>query len=405
MAQTTKTRGSRSVASKALAIIGAGLALVSITAPIASAAPVEGGSQVREETEVVLSPRVCDTTTILGEDIPDVREDMEVERVDAPSQSPSLSMPCSDSYSNIRGSYTSTMAPCVVTFHSEEVVLVNGGSPKEMQEEGDSEIRDISEGNRDGDSEEAKSPLYYQGTSSVCGIDNAIGEAKEYVSSWPDECVGDFARCYNLKDPRYPLCEDLNRLLRRLDSGSELSGVPFLPPGTTHVSVDCTIDRQTLIESYERLEHLEHVKIRESVSADKERTLFTVAMVLLAVLIVLLAISHLVVQPIVGAIGEARVRHHRNDAEGNQFSSLVANDTGGFQLETDDRESSPPTEANPTIHEILPLDETETAAVLSPQHQPPIEVEVDMVPIVSATILPLNVIHAEVIHDGIFYEQ
>ena len=59
-----------------------------------------------------------------------VREDMEIETEEkspptqmptmAPSQSPSLSVPCSDPFSNARGSYTSSKAPCTISFHNEE---------------------------------------------------------------------------------------------------------------------------------------------------------------------------------------------------------------------------------------------------------------------------------------------
>lgn len=405
MAQTTKTRGGRSVATKILAILGAGFVLISILVPVASALPVDEGSQVQEQTDGDLSLLVCDTTTILDQDLREGREDMEVDKVEPPSMSPSLSMPCSDPYSNIRGSYSSTMAPCVVTFHNEDAILINGDSLKNIHDEGESDTGVNHKKNSIGDSEkEGNLPLYYQGTSSVCGIDNAIGEVKEYVTNWPDECVGDFARCYNLKDRRSLLCGDLNILLGRLEAGSKRSGVPFVPSGTTHISVDCTIDRQTMIESFERMDHLEHVKIRETVSADKERTLFAVASVLFAVLIVLVAISHLVVQPIVGAILEGQGRRDRNSVEGNQFASLVANNSSGFRLDSDGDVSSLQVEANTVLQENLSPDEMETETVAVSSRREPIQIEADTVPIVSATILPLNIIQAEVIQDD-YYEQ
>lgn len=416
MARTTKVRGGISVASKALVILGTGFALASILAPVASALPMDEGSQVLEQQpEFDLSPHFCDAAMALGEDISEGREESEVETIDAPpSQSPSLSMSCSDPYSNIRGSYTSKKAPCVVTFHNEDTFLGNGEDLKEMQEEPENDVG-VDQGKNNGVANMPNPPLYYQGTSSICGIDNAIGEAKEYVAGWPDECVGDFPRCYDLKNPHHSLCEDLYNLLGKLEAGSKRSGMTLVPPGTTHVSVDCTIDRETLIDGLERMERLEHDKIRESVSADKERTLFTVGSILFAVLIVLVAISHLVVQPIVGAIGEAhgrrRRRHVRNGSGGggnNQFSSLVANDTSGFRLESDDddeSENGPTVGANPDLQEGLPLDEIEMEGTTVSSPQEPIQIEVDDIPIVSATILPLHVIHAEVIGDAVRYEQ
>lgn len=401
MAQTTRIHGGRSVTTQTLAILGAGFLLISIISPIASAVP---GEEIQEQNNGNLSPLVCETETILAEDFYDGREATEADKIDAPSASPSLNMPCSDPFSNIRGSYTSTRAPCIVTFHNEDAILAYGDSLKKMQDEDEGDVGDNHKRTRIGDSpKEGNMPLYYQGTSSVCGIDNAIGEAKEYVAGWPDECVGDFARCYYLKDPHYSLCEDLKKLLGTIEAGSKRSDVAFVPPGTTHISVDCTIDRQALIESYERIEHLEHVKIRETVSADMERTLFSVVSVLFAVLIALVAISHLVVQPIVGAIGGANGRRDRNSAEESQFASLVANDSSGFRLESDGDESSLQAEVTTVLQDNLPADEMEIVTVSSPQQ--PIQIEADAVPIVSATILPLNVIHAEVIQDGVIYEQ
>jgi hypothetical protein len=75
--------------------------------------------------------------------------------------------------------------------------------------------------------------------SSACSDDNAVEEHPDakhdpvmnLVNRWPDACVGDFARCYSVS-------RDEAILLPHL-----CAGVLKLPPGTTHVSVDCTDDK------------------------------------------------------------------------------------------------------------------------------------------------------------------
>jgi hypothetical protein len=54
------------------------------------------------------------------------------------------------------------------------------------------------------------------------------------VKSWPDACVGDYARCYRLD-------HDEDKLLKFICS-KRLE----VPEGTTHLSVDCTADKATL---------------------------------------------------------------------------------------------------------------------------------------------------------------
>lgn len=405
MARTTKTHGGSSVATKALAMI----VIASILVTEISAAPTAEGSQPQEQLQQELN-LVCEATSTLGQNEQplDGREGMEVENIEAPSTSPSMSMPCEDLYSNIRGSYTSFKAPCRVTFH-------NADTDNTLQEDGESDqpMRPWVD-RKGGSKDEGKSPLYYHGTSSECGIDNAIGEAKEYVEAWPDECVGDFARCYDLKNPHHFLCEELKKLLEGwwhrqrnealLSERSNPVNIALLPPGTTHISIDCTIDREALRESYERKEHLAHVKIRETVLADKERTLYAVVSVLIAVLIVLFAISHLVVQPIVGAIGGAYRRQDRNESEERyHFDSLTANHSSSLRLETDGDVSDVHVEVCNAIQETHFMDETETATATVSSPQQTVQMSFDTVPIVPVTILPVEVIHAEVIQEGVSY--
>jgi hypothetical protein len=207
--------------------------------------------------------------------------EIEIDLASSPSMSPSGAPPCSDSTSNARGMYTSNLAPCMIVFH--DATTTTGSSTKTLEE---------GEGSGDNNNDNNN---YYHGTSDVCGFDNAIGELKEYITLWPDECVGDFARCYNLiEDDQYHkelLCPSLLRFLN--------TPVPF---GTTHVSVDCTIDKELLIGNLQHNANLQHDAIRDVVSAKKETTLFTAVTMLCSMLIVIYSVSQLVVKPIVNAM-------------------------------------------------------------------------------------------------------
>ena len=123
---------------------------------------------------------------------------------EAPSPAPSAAMLCTSQTSNARGRYTSTLAPCVFTFHSveeEEVALID-----------------------------------YQ-TSSLCSSENKFLVMKEYVYDWADECVGTFQRCYSLEHHQDVLFDFLCAMHGKF------------PEGTTHVSVDCTEDQELEAES------------------------------------------------------------------------------------------------------------------------------------------------------------
>lgn len=407
--------------------------LVASTMPTLALANRLGEESHDQNLDRALPPQheyslACEATsnTLFGNKIFESREDMEIEIKEqsaptqvpstAPSESPSLSMPCSDPFSNARGSYTSSKAPCTISFHNED--------------EGAQPLNPLSANRkRFHDQTDDTNWAYYHGTSDMCGNENKIGEAKEYVSSWPDECVGDFSRCYDLRDPNPIMCQGMKKVLgglrdrRRLEelSDSELDTTSYLPwatrglydalvpPGTTHISIDCTIDKEALIESYQQEIQLQHKMIEEQVSATKRQTLFVVVSVLIAVLIVVYAISQLVVQPIVGAIGDAcgsgRQQENQNDGD-NQLVSLVSG-TSGLRLETigvDENVEVDQEEATLQVQEELEvLNEIETQR-FSEAIQP-IPVDFDAVPIVPATIVPIEAIHAEVMEDGITYYQ
>lgn len=391
-----------------------------------------GGGIRAQETQIF--PREeytfsCDAR-LSGGPLNKSREDMELEieqhaapteqPTSMPSLSPSLSMACADPFSNARGSYTSSKAPCVIAFHNEEEddqTVNHLGANRKRYHQADS------------NDETTTTSSYYHGTSSVCGSGNKIGEAKEYVSAWPDECVGDFARCYDLRDPNYRMCQGLKKILAEVNDDLKRNeednwAMPWdtnvmtfheglVPPGTTHISVDCTTDKEALLESYQQALDLHHEMIQENISATKKQTLFVVASVLVAALIVIYAIAQLVVQPIVGAIGDASESRRRIDdvidsgGGSNQLISLVSRQnssrlslshSSGLQLDTFNDEEER------TQHHIIQDDQEELSDsenTISELQQIPLDF--DAVPIVPATIIPFDIIPAEVMEDGITY--
>jgi len=433
-----KPRGIRSLAIRGLAMIGIAIVLTTSTLAVATEAGSHINIAVKQEDSSSLACEAA-MATPLDLEFLSTREDTELERrqhtapsaapSESPSGSPSASIPCSDPFSNPRGSYTSSRAPCVVTFHNEnESEQLNPLAAKRHRYHDNYK----------------SSPMYYKGTSGVCETENKIGEAKEYISDWPDECVGDFARCYDLNDPNHRLCQSLRRILEELrnlrrletDAGSENSNTPWMrelhdtlyPPGTSHISIDCTIDKEALLDSFERQQKLQHSMIEETILAKKKLTVFMITSVLVAVLIVIVAISQLVVQPIVSVIGEVRGRDH---GRGSHQLTAAVTPNSGIRFETFDDEvdqeladvphvidinapehlssiDEDQTEATPeAIAETLSQQQTilmECDAVpISPQPFHQVSLELDVVPIVPATIIPAHSIQAQVIQDGIAY--
>jgi hypothetical protein len=86
--------------------------------------------------------------------------------------------------------------------------------------------------------------------SSACTDSNVVEKLKSYmiddppqerVVSWPDVCVGDYQRCYDIK-------RDHGILLRHICMSDESILQKELPDGTTHVSVDCREDKKKQLE-------------------------------------------------------------------------------------------------------------------------------------------------------------
>jgi hypothetical protein len=110
---------------------------------------------------------------------------------------------CKSADVNARGFYTSHLAPCTFKFYSIEK----------------DNAKDLDAFTMSTACQDAK-PM------------EGHAEPEEYVVKWPDECVGDFSRCYLLD-------RDESILLRHMCKYDWK-----FPEGATHVSVDCTEDKQ-----------------------------------------------------------------------------------------------------------------------------------------------------------------
>jgi hypothetical protein len=187
------------------------------------------------------------------------------EEENAPSPAPSINFECTSQTSNARGRYTSTVAPCTFQFHKAD----------EPQRELD---------------------LIQFHTSDLCSEDNAFLTVREYVSEWPDECVGDFQRCYSLEHHRSVVWD--------LFCAKDWE----VPEGTTHVSVDCSQDKYLVLEATthrrEEFARGEH----EARLDTYEGELFNLALVLGACLVGVYAISNLIIKPLVAS--RTSCNHH-----------------------------------------------------------------------------------------------
>lgn len=114
---------------------------------------------------------------------------------------------CKSPSENTRGQYSTKLKPCVFAFHK---------ATEKKDEDADSSFR----------------------TSTICSDTNRINKdtIQEYVSYWPDECVGDFQRCYSVE-------KDERIFIEFFCSKPHWK----IPKETTHISVSCVDDKQAKI--------------------------------------------------------------------------------------------------------------------------------------------------------------
>jgi len=311
-------------------------------ADAASSASSSSSSSVISASAPLL---VCET-------VGDEFESHAVATENTPSAAPSMAPPCSDPYSNARGVYSSVVAPCIISFHGADVdvdVDADADADAVTEEQPQTLVTEGGEG-------PPPSPVWIRGTSRMCGAGTYLGTITDYVDAWPDECVGDFSRCYDLgsssgsgsgsgmgQNPH--VCRALVRLLqrRRLQLQTAREGdhehdykhdsinhyeheydfnydydydySSLIPPGTTHVSVDCTIDKDSYYEQQQQQKEREAAildkRVRDALAAQTHTTLVVVGAILVSALALVVAVSLLVVRPIVAVLGEQRQRQRQ----------------------------------------------------------------------------------------------
>ena len=141
---------------------------------------------------------------------------------------PTVAPVCHSDSSNARGHYNSYYVPCKFQYHTEPHT-----SGKSFR-------------------------LGLHKMSTVCSDDNVFQEHTsdgpvpmepfyDYVRAWPDECVGDFRRCYSMSDTKIFL---KHFCLRQWE----------LPPAVTHVSVTCEEDKQEASKHTNDFNHAAEMK-------------------------------------------------------------------------------------------------------------------------------------------------
>lgn len=171
-----------------------------------------------------------------------------------PSPAPSTSIACTQKTSNARGSYSSVLAPCVISFHKSE----------------DAELEFID----------------YQ-TSNLCSKENGFLTIEDYVHDWRDECVGDFSRCYSMDHHRLIVFDSLCAM------------VGNIPDGTTHVSVDCTEDKELILQAENMYETAAQYEKKQEQLDKVELKLINTVIILGSCLACIYVVSRWIIRPLV----------------------------------------------------------------------------------------------------------
>jgi hypothetical protein len=125
--------------------------------------------------------------------------------------------------------------------------------------------------------------------SSACNDKNVVESVKSYmiddppqekIARWPDACVGDFLRCYDVKRDR-PI------LLRHICMTETFLKKDF-PAGTTHVSVDCRDDKQKQIkylqETFVKVSSNNYAETYAKADRKRRRALYTLIFSIIGVI-------------------------------------------------------------------------------------------------------------------------
>jgi len=132
-----------------------------------------------------------------------------------------MPQPCTDATSNPRGRYSSNLAPCTIAFHRVKNQRVSSAYSLSDACTDSNILPDTT----------AMTENTGEGTNSSINAMILPPVVRDYIQNWPDECVGDFQRCYEV-----PIHERyyFNFVCQRAWQ---------FPEGATHISVNCTADK------------------------------------------------------------------------------------------------------------------------------------------------------------------
>ena len=155
--------------------------------------------------------------------------------------------PCTEATSNPRGRYSSNLAPCTIAFHQVKWPRVSSAYSLSDACSDSNILPDTTEN---------------AGGATNSSFDGMIlpPVVRDYIQNWPDECVGDFQRCYEVPvHERYYF----NFVCRRAWQ---------FPEGATHMSVNCTTDKAAKLIQYDKANRGADPKNDPYMIAQQERT-------------------------------------------------------------------------------------------------------------------------------------
>ena len=222
----------------------------------------------------------------------------------APSQAPS----CEFATSNARGRYTSELNPCTFRFHAVDEAM-------EEMDFIEYHTSDLCTDENTIGHRSSSSPS--TGSTRGAATSNSMS-VKEYVKDFPDECVGDFTRCYSL--------EHHTKIVWEFLCDKEWK----LPQGTTHISVDCTADKKLALESAIRERQEATQQRRQSLRTVYQLKFTNFAIVVVSCLFGILVVAHLIIKPMSQMMASSLTlngpNHHHHGGFDGDGSTLATGD-------------------------------------------------------------------------------
>jgi hypothetical protein len=241
----------------------------------------------------------------------------------APSQAPA----CEFDTTNARGSYTTTKTPCTfqfhnagadaiemdfIQYHTSDLCTVENTIGASLVSSSSSSRSTSTSSSSSGSTRGAAIMTTETNSSaattsfSTSYTSSSIMSVKEYVTNWPDECVSDFPRCYSLNYH--------SKLIWEFLCAKEWT----VPKGTTHISVDCTVDKQQVREAELREQVELAQQEQDAIRALYQQQLVHWIIVFGSCLVGVWVVSQLLVQPLTKAVTTTSTlpssssNHHEN---------------------------------------------------------------------------------------------